>query len=377
MKRKASLLCLILLLCACWAAWAEEAITLKPGQEEFRKLESIKRISVADPFVVDAKVLSGGQQMMIRAVNPGETTVTVFDDQEKMIVFRITVVSTLSEEAQKIKQLLTGVETVNVRVIDNQIVIEGAVIRDKDRKPLIKVKELYKDIKFLVEDNVDKNQEYIISGIGSELPSTLEPKMLGDGVMLEGTVASKAEKDDAERIAKEYVENVYGDVIKVQEVKAVATVRPLEFNIPESAVESATPEVKTLEEGLKIEKGLFAFVLEDDMAADNLVQGVFNNLSGTSAFDGTKDFTQNGQYELSASGGERLYVFFQFDVIQKDLFKVSVSILDGQKKVLTRNDFYAKKAETIAVSGFYNILRSRNLMDEKTKELVLVFNSKS
>jgi len=376
MKLKTICLCLLFFTLLSTSGFTEETINLKPGQEEFRKLDSIKRISVADPYVVDAKVLSGGQQIMIRALNPGEATITIFDDREKKITFKVNVISTMSEEAKKVAALIKGVETVNVRVIDNQIVIEGSVIRAKDRKPLIKVKELYKDIKFLVENSVDKAQNYIVEGIESELPPTIDAKLLGDGVMLEGTVASNAEKSDAERIAKQYVENVYS-VLKVKGVKIAATVNPVEFVMDVSGDTPSEKGLRILSEGLQMEKGLLGFALEDEMAADDVINELLNTYSGSSAFDGKSDYQQNGQFELALNNGERLYIFFQFDVVKKDLFKVAISLLDSQKKVLSRNEFYSKKIEPIGVTGFYNVLRNKKKMESGNRELLVVFELKS
>ena len=74
---------------------------------------------------------------------------------------------------------------------------------------LEKVKELYKDVKFLVEDKIGNTAKYIVSAIQSDLPEHVIVKPLGDGVMLEGTVNSEKEKKDAEKVAREYVDNVY------------------------------------------------------------------------------------------------------------------------------------------------------------------------
>ena len=376
MKLKAVFLCVVLILFVSQVCIAEDIITLKPGQEEFRKLDSIKRISVADPYIADAKVLSGGQQLMIRGLNPGETTVTLFDEQEKKSIFHVKVISMMSEEAEKIAELLKGVDTVNVRVIDNKVVIDGSIIREQDKKSLIKVKELYKDINYLDEDNVSNNPDYLIEAIEYELPSTVSAKLLGDGVMLEGTVASNEEKSQAEQIAKQFVDNVYS-VLKIKEVNLVATVSPVEFLMEKGSISSSLKPLKVLEEGLKMEKGIFGFTMEDEIASENLLQGLNNNCSGLSAFEGVKDYNQSGQYVVTLDSGENLYIFFQFDVVENSLFKVSVSLLDSQKKVLSRNEFYASKLETIGISGFYNTLRNRKKMSDNNKELVLVFDLKS
>ncbi|MCK5708566.1 MAG: pilus assembly protein N-terminal domain-containing protein [Candidatus Aureabacteria bacterium] len=354
---------------------ADEVLQMKPGQEQFRDVKSIKRISVANPDVVNSKVLSGGKQIMIRAVNPGDTTVTIWDDNDKKKVFKIVVISTLGAVGQKIRNMISEVETVDVRVIDNQIVIEGKILREQDKKAIERVQELFKDIKVLAENDIKDNQKYVVGGLETELPPTVTAKLLGDGIMLEGKVETLEEKKRVERIAREYVENIYS-VIEVQELPTVVSVNPVEFILDDNVQTSNDKDWQVFTEGLDIEKGIFAFVIDDDIAADNLTQNIFNDLSGTAAFEGSKDYSQNGQFELNLDNGEQIFIYFQFDVLRKDIFKVSVSLLNKQKKVLFRKDFFSKKFETLAIAGFYNVLRQRKKM-QGNKELIVVFSLKN
>ena len=120
MKLRAACACLLFFFLSVTVVYAvNEKIHLKIGQEEFRKVGSIKRLSVANPSVVDAKVLQGGKQIMIRGYKPGRSTVTIFDDNEKKIIFDVTVISSLGEVAQEIKEMIKDIDKCFAEVIEN------------------------------------------------------------------------------------------------------------------------------------------------------------------------------------------------------------------------------------------------------------------
>jgi hypothetical protein len=377
MKIKTTLSCLLLLCFFASAAFAKDAetVNMKPGMEEFRDVGSIKRISVADPSIVDTKVLSGGKQVMIRAIKPGDTTVTIFDDSENKIIYKVSVLSSMGEVAEKVRDMIKDVQTLNVKVIDDQIVITGSVVREKDKTTLNKALELYSGIKVLAEDKIKSKKDFVINALQSELPTSVTAKLLGEGVMLEGKVNTPGQKNEVERLAKEYFENVYS-VIGVENSPCIVTVNPVEFNSKDMKAGVPSAEVTTLAEGLELEKGLFGMILEDDSSADSFVQSLMSDYSGSNAWDGMKDFTENGQYEMVLPNGEKYVVYFQFEVVKQEILKVSVSVLDSQKKVLFRNDFFSKKIESIAVAGIYRALYEKAKLD-LDKEVVLVFNLKS
>ncbi len=350
---------------------ADKVINMRPGQEEFYKVESIKRISVANPYVADAKVLSGGKQIMIRAANPGETTITIFDEKENKTVYLVKVSSLLNEKAEKIKEQLEGVETVRVKLVGDKIVIDGVVLREKDAKPLAKIKELYgNDVKFLVENKIGKTAGYIVSAIQSDMPDDVVVKQLGDGVMLEGTVSSEEEKNNAERIAREYVENVYS-IIKVVKKGIKITVSGIEFDINSLKNAMSDKNVKLLYQCAKRERGLFGIVLDDSVAVDNFSQSLLNECAGEMVFDSSE--TENdGQLKIDSENGS-ISVYYKVSPKKDGVYELLISLLDEKKHIITKRRFYVKNMEALSVCGIYKVLNRKGLIDKKGKELILFF----
>ena len=91
--------------------------------------ERLKRVSITDPAVADAVVVTPNQ-LMIHGRTPGEVTLVVWDEQDRSRSFDLRVDVDSTAAAQEIKQLMPG-ETINVSASRTALVLSGHVV-DKD-----------------------------------------------------------------------------------------------------------------------------------------------------------------------------------------------------------------------------------------------------
>jgi pilus assembly protein CpaC len=91
--------------------------------------DRLKRVSITEPAVADAVVVTP-TQLMIHGRSPGEVTLVVWDDQERSRSFDLRVDVDVTAAAQEIKQLMPD-EAINVTASRNAMILSGSVV-DKE-----------------------------------------------------------------------------------------------------------------------------------------------------------------------------------------------------------------------------------------------------
>jgi pilus assembly protein CpaC len=91
--------------------------------------ERLKRVSITDPAVADAVVVSPNQ-LMIHGRSPGEVTLVVWDEQDRSRSFDLRVDVDSTAAAQEIKQLMPT-EQITVSASRSALILSGHVV-DKD-----------------------------------------------------------------------------------------------------------------------------------------------------------------------------------------------------------------------------------------------------
>ncbi|MFI5103670.1 MAG: pilus assembly protein N-terminal domain-containing protein, partial [Terriglobales bacterium] len=91
--------------------------------------DRLKRVSITDPAVADAVVVTPSQ-LMIHGRAPGEVTLVVWDDQERSRSFDLRVDVDVTAAAEQIKLLMPN-DLINVSASRNALILSGSVV-DKD-----------------------------------------------------------------------------------------------------------------------------------------------------------------------------------------------------------------------------------------------------
>lgn len=164
-------------------------------------------ISNSNPRAVRDVVDRKNNQIIFFGTAPGEMTYVIFDrhNARRRYTILVRVVDKdLGRAADELRSLFQerGLDGISVRVAGRGVLVEGSVTLPKDLVLVNKILKRYPEAVNLV--GIDKaTLETLVEDIEHEIDRpTVQVRLLGNTVVLEGWVTSQAEKDRAEEIAE-------------------------------------------------------------------------------------------------------------------------------------------------------------------------------
>jgi pilus assembly protein CpaC len=142
----------------------------------------------------------------------GFATLQIFDEKDRKIYeFRLDVQrNDHAKVAQEIRSLLSDVEGITIKIINNRVVIDGQVLLPREMNRIISVVSQYGErVASSLVTLSPIAQKKIAQAIYNDinLPE-VEVRAINDKFILQGTVESKAESDRCEAIAQMYVPDI-------------------------------------------------------------------------------------------------------------------------------------------------------------------------
>lgn len=213
----------------CWATpgWAQtESLSLITGQQKIISAPGVTRISVANPNVADVKVIDQGQ-VLVTAVGSGSTDLAVWRGN-KVTNYEVRVTSMDPKQIKReVEKLLEGREGVRVRVVKDNVVVEGNVLTLADLEKAEEVVQLYPQVKNLVKLDPSAHA-HIAEAINKELAAggmvNARANVVGATIFIEGIVDTEADLQKAEIITRAIAKNV-------QSVLRVGASRMVELDV--------------------------------------------------------------------------------------------------------------------------------------------------
>ncbi len=212
---------LALLLCiggTVMVAQADDLIILK-GSSARVAADGIQKVTVANPAIIDAKPAMDGQSVLVSGLSEGSSELRIQRLQGAELVTNVVVRSDVTQMLGQIKQLLSDVEGVNISVVGNKIVLQGNILTKSDYDKVAKVVGAYSSVILNMSTfDVSGMNKYVEQAILQDIGiSTITAHVVGDTVILEGTVYSQADLKRAEEVARLRMPNVK-NLITVQDV---------------------------------------------------------------------------------------------------------------------------------------------------------------
>jgi len=122
-------------------------ITLGEGEQISLRLPSLSRVAVANSKIAQVRVLSDGNEILIQALKPGETTLTLWNKDEKKEI-QLTIYSQeLIRLKKETENLLKDIEGIKIEILDSRVAVTGALSKVKD---YFKIEELKQNSKKLI-----------------------------------------------------------------------------------------------------------------------------------------------------------------------------------------------------------------------------------
>lgn len=128
------------------------------------------------------------------------------NDRQRSIPIRVVALDP-KKVAQEVRSLLSDVEGISIKTLGTRVIIDGNALRDKDLKKISTIAKLYPQVTNLatlspaVLDTVSQhiNQEFVNAGL-----TTIKAERLGNQIVIDGDVPSEDDKKRAEMIASAF-----------------------------------------------------------------------------------------------------------------------------------------------------------------------------
>jgi len=200
-------------------AVADDIVVLKGTSTRIPVADGIKKIIVANPAVVDARPSDDGSAVLVNGLSTGNSEVRIQKITGGDLIENVVVSDNLNETLSEIKELLSDVDGLEIKVLGNKILFKGNILTKSDYEKVSRVVSAYPSVilnmtKF---DSSEMNKFYVEAILKDIGVDTVTARVMGDTVVLEGVVYSEADKARAEEMAKLRMPNVK-NLLTVQDV---------------------------------------------------------------------------------------------------------------------------------------------------------------
>ncbi len=144
-------------------------------------------------------------------IAPGATNFILRDDKGKKIIEYVITVrkSNLEKVASEIKGLLGDIEGIQIKIVNNKVVIDGEILLPRDMNRIYSVTAQFSDVASSIVTMSPLAQKKIAEMIEKDVGNPeIHVRAVNEKFILEGVASSEAEKQKAEIIAKTYVPDV-------------------------------------------------------------------------------------------------------------------------------------------------------------------------
>ncbi|MEW5767157.1 MAG: pilus assembly protein N-terminal domain-containing protein [bacterium] len=241
MKKAGILIMVIFFFClgAVMAHSEEKEWVVKEGDSIVIRIKGISRIAIGNSTVADATVISDNE-ILLNGKTPGDTSLHVWTESGRT-QYRIRV----REKTPALNEInqIEGLEAVKTTIIGGSIVLEGVVLNEEKRGLAQTIAESFgKSVVNLIRVAEKKSleEEALLLQVSQPSPSPIDqikeiPGLegvtfvkLGDGLVLEGSVATQHDREKAEILAKFLKEKVVNLVEVVGPVQILVKLELIE-----------------------------------------------------------------------------------------------------------------------------------------------------
>ena len=193
-------------------ARAEDAITLAVGQQRVLTVNGMTRVAVAKDQVADVKPLASNQ-LLITAMAPGQTEVTIFRGNAAPLKYSVNVTAAdIKRVLADVKKMLGDREGITVTQQGERLFLEGSALTLEDMQKVEQVAQMYPQV---VKNQVrlDPSAKNLVA---QQLNSALQraglrgaiATVVGSTVFVEGKVDSDGDMKKADVVMKSMGENI-------------------------------------------------------------------------------------------------------------------------------------------------------------------------
>mgnify|MGYP003572628665 CR=1 FL=1 len=164
----------------------------------------IRKIFISNPSIVDAQPDADGSAVLVTGLKTGKAEVRIGRLTGEDLVYRIEVEPELQDLANQVRDMLSDVEGLNVKVLGDRIVLEGELLTRASSQQAQAVADAFGDqvvnLTKLDEAGYTRN---VKKALEKEINlKTVAVKVDGERLTLTGTVPSQEDLERVKEIAK-------------------------------------------------------------------------------------------------------------------------------------------------------------------------------
>lgn len=193
---------------------AEPTVELAPGTQTVLDFPGLRRVAVANPSVADVKVV-GKSQLLIIGTQRGTTALTVWTDSKQLQRTIVVAPPRVEELSRELEAL--GFSSLEVRAIGEHVVVDGQVESFADLQKVRRAVSGLSYVKLLVRLDAQAlkaaltvTAEQINTALERHGITSATAVVVGQRILLEGSVSDEAERHKAQLIADSYYEELKG-----------------------------------------------------------------------------------------------------------------------------------------------------------------------
>jgi pilus assembly protein CpaC len=196
-------------------ASSKQSVSLTVGLSEERNVPNMPG-NLGDDLnynrnIVKISINKDNRLVRFEPLAPGTTNFILRDDKgTKIVEYNIVIrKSNLNSAAAQIKSLLSDIEGINIKIVNNKIIIDGEILLPKDMSRIYNVVAQFSDVAASIVTMSPLAQKKISELIEKDIGNPeIHVRAVNEKFILEGVAGSEAEKTKAEIIAKTYVPDV-------------------------------------------------------------------------------------------------------------------------------------------------------------------------
>ena len=215
-----------------------EQLEISAGESRVLKADfNIEKIAIGDPAICGG-VKTGDQEVLINAKKSGQSNIFIWGpDNQKFEIQVIVKSSEVNRLANDLREIISDIDGINVRVVGSRIFVEGEVFTQNSMQRIEKIITGMPNVVNLVEFSPvmkDIVKSEIEKSLASQKMNHVKVTVTKNKFMLTGSVSSETESQRAQKIAEAYSPSI---------INAIAIIKP---SIKKTAAAAPAPPPKSI-----------------------------------------------------------------------------------------------------------------------------------
>lgn len=163
----------------------------------------VRRVYISNPSVLDAEPEPDGQGVVVAGLAAGEAELRISQVTGIDLLYKVTVQPKLQDMAEEVRRLLSDVEGVNVKVMGENIIVDGELYTRTSARRVEEVASAFDGVVMnITKLDLTAYNRSVARAIEKEIGyDTVQVKVEGDVIVITGTVPTQQDIDRVKEIA--------------------------------------------------------------------------------------------------------------------------------------------------------------------------------